>query len=134
MEEVAAMRIDKWLWAVRLYRTRTLAADACRAGHVLIGAHTVKPAREVHPNEIIRAQVAGVNRTVRVVALLQQRVAARIVGQFMEDLTPPSEFERARQANLQPGFYRPKGAGRPTKKERRAMLGLRNLSPGSTTD
>lgn len=123
---MSAVRIDKWLWAVRLYRTRTLAADACRAGHVLIAGHKVKPAREVHVHEVIRAEAGGINRTVRVVGLLQQRVGAKLIAQFMEDLTPPSEFEKARQAQLQPVFYRPKGLGRPTKKERRAMVGLKN--------
>lgn len=134
MENPTAVRVDKWLWAVRLYRTRTMAAEACKAGHVVIGGQKIKPAREVHLQEVIRVLTGGVNRTVRVVKLLQQRVGAKLIPEFMEDLTPASEFERARQAAAQPIFLRPKGAGRPTKKERRTMVGLRNPPPEPSED
>jgi ribosome-associated heat shock protein Hsp15 len=112
-------RIDKWLWAMRLFKTRTLAAAACRDGRVLIAGQRVKPAREARLGEIISATVAGVQRTVKVIGHPTSRVGAKAVPQFMEDLTPESEFQKAREAARPPQFAWPKGTGRPTKKNRR---------------
>src|SRR5512147_1061163 len=92
------VRLDKWLWAVRLYRSRSLASAACQAGHVKIGGHRAKPSRDVHPGEVITALIGQVNRTVKVLALLDQRVGAKVVTRYVEDLTPPEEFARAREA------------------------------------
>jgi len=118
------VRIDKWLWAVRLYRSRSLASAACQAGHVKIGGHRVKPSRDVHPGEVITALTGRINRTVKVLALLDQRVGAQVVSQYFEDLTPPEEIARAREAALPPVIQFPKGWGRPTKKQRRQIEGL----------
>ena len=124
-DSAPSVRVDKWLWAVRLYKTRTSAAEACRAGHVKINGHSVKPARDVHAGEIIVAQVGPVTRTVKVVGLIHQRVGPKLVSQHLEELTPPEEFEKKREASMAPVFHRPKGLGRPTKKDRRAMTGRR---------
>jgi ribosome-associated heat shock protein Hsp15 len=113
------LRVDKWLWAVRVYKTRTVAAEACRGGHVKIGGAAIKASREVHIGETIEARAGVVNRTVKVLGLIERRVGAAVVKTFMEDLTPPEEYEKARAAALQPVFYRSKGTGRPTKKDRR---------------
>ena len=113
-------RIDKWLWAVRLFKTRSLAASACRDGKVLLGGQRVKPAREVHAGEIISAQAHGVQRTVKVLGSPPSRVSAKLVPEFMEDLTPAEEYEKARVAAITPPpFAWGKGQGRPTKKNRR---------------
>lgn len=112
-------RIDKWLWAMRLFKTRTLAAAACRDGTVLIGGQPIKPSRDVRVGDIVSAKVAGVQRTVKVIGFPPSRVGAKVVPQFMEDLTPESEFEKAREAARTPQFAWPKGSGRPTKKNRR---------------
>lgn len=112
-------RIDKWLWAVRLFKTRSLAAAACRNGQVQVGGNAVKPAREVHPGEIIAAKAHGVQRTVKVLAVPGTRVGAKLVPDFLEDLTPPAEYEKAREASPTPQFTWSKGFGRPTKKSRR---------------
>ena len=112
-------RIDKWLWAVRLFRTRSLAANACRDGQVMIGGQRVKPARAVRVGEMIGAKVGGVQRTVRVLAFPRSRVSAKVVPDFMEDLTPAAEYEKAREAARLAPFSWPKGMGRPTKKNRR---------------
>lgn len=117
----AEVRIDKWLWAVRLFKTRSLAAQACAAGHVQVNGQRVKPARSVHPGEQIEALVGEVRRTVRVRELLDRRVGASLVPQYLEDLTPAAERERARAPHLEPLFHRPKGTGRPTKRERRLL-------------
>ena len=114
------MRLDKWLWAVRIYKTRTLAAAACRMGRVTIAGQPVKPSHEVKVNELIQAQNGDLTHTVRVLGFLERRVGAAAAKEFVEDLTPESEHPKPRQAALQPLFYRPKGTGRPTKKDRRA--------------
>ncbi len=117
----SSVRIDKWLWAVRLYKTRTVAAEACRNGRVTIAGHPVKPSREVKINDLILAQTGDITRTTKVLGLLERRVGAAAVKEYAEDLTPASEYQKAREPVLQPLFFRPKGAGRPTKKDRRAM-------------
>lgn len=115
------LRIDKWLWAVRVYKTRSQATEACRAGHVKIGGQNVKPARSVKLGEIITAQVHDLQRTVKVIGFHEQRVSAKAALAFMEDLTPPEEYAKPRESAQQPMLLRPKGAGRPTKRERRVM-------------
>ncbi|MCL5096540.1 MAG: RNA-binding S4 domain-containing protein [Candidatus Omnitrophica bacterium] len=115
------MRIDKWLWAVRVYRTRTLAAEACRSGHVRIAGQPVKPSREVRIDETINARIGDLTKTIKVLGLTDRRVSADAAKAFAEDQTPPAEYEKARNKTLKPLFYRPKGLGRPTKKDRRAM-------------
>ena len=121
MEPTPGIRVDRWLWAVRLYRTRSLAAAACQGGHVQINDQPGKPARIVRPGDIIAAQTGQIRRLVRVRAVLTQRVAAKVAPQFVEDLTPPSEYEKLKQNQLAPVGIRPKGAGRPTKRERRKL-------------
>jgi ribosome-associated heat shock protein Hsp15 len=112
-------RIDKWLWTTRLFKTRTLAAAACRSGGVSIDGPRIKPARELQNGEKISVPVGGVQRTVKVIGFPTSRVGAKAVAQFMEDLTPEAEFEKAREAARAPRPMWPKGMGRPTKKNRR---------------
>jgi len=117
----ADARLDKWLWAVRLFKTRALATDACRAGSVDLGGQPVKPAREVHPGEIVTVRQGLVTRTLRVVASPPGRVGAKRVPEYCLDLTPPAEFEKLREHRLQQVLAREKGSGRPTKRDRRAI-------------
>lgn len=115
------VRLDKWLWSVRLFKTRTLAARACLSGKVYVNTQRAKPARCVRVGEIITAATGDVTRTVKVTALLDRRVGAKLVSQFCEDLTPASEYEKPREKfSAVPGF-RSKGLGRPTKKARRSI-------------
>jgi ribosome-associated heat shock protein Hsp15 len=114
MEPINEVRLDKWLWAVRIYKTRSLATQACRAGHV-------KPAQNVRINQVITARTGDITRTVKVTGLIENRVGPKIVGQFIDDQTPPAEFEKRRERVLHTPIFRPKGKGRPTKKERRAL-------------
>ncbi len=115
------VRIDKWLWAVRLYKSRSLATAACSAGKVRIGGAPLKPSRSVHVGDVITAAAGEITRTVRVRALLERRVGAKLVPEYMEDLTPASEFSKPREPDFRPLVWRPKGAGRPTKKDRRKL-------------
>src|SRR5206468_5704964 len=101
MHSLESVRIDKWLWAVRLFKSRSLATEACNAGHVKIGGNSVKPSRAVRSGEEITALAGRIHRTVKVVALLHQRVGAKLVSQFVEDLTPAEEYARAREEALQ---------------------------------
>jgi ribosome-associated heat shock protein Hsp15 len=115
------VRLDKWLWAVRVFKTRSIATHACSAGHVKILGHNVKPSHIVRPGEIVSARVGDLTRTLKVLAPLQQRVAAKVVPQYAEDLTPAIESQKAHEPKFTPLFTRPKGAGRPTKKDRRSL-------------
>ncbi len=125
----ASVRLDKWLWAVRLFKTRTLAAAACQGGHVKIHGQRAKPAHTVRVGEIIEVQQGEMRRTVKVLAPLERRLGAREVPAYLEDLTPPAERRRPEEPRLEPLFHRPKGAGRPTKRERRRLIELGFLPP-----
>lgn len=120
-EPAGPVRIDKWLWAVRVYKTRSLAIAACDAGHVKIDGQRVKPARTLRVGDVLNVQVGDISRTLKVTATLDRRVSAAAAKAFVEDLTPPTEYEKAREPRLEPLFHRPKGAGRPTKRDRRLL-------------
>jgi ribosome-associated heat shock protein Hsp15 len=113
------VRLDKWLWAVRVFKTRSLAADACRRGQVTIDGQPAKPSREVNINNIV--VVAGeATRRFKVLRPLSVRVGAARVGEFAEDQTPASELKR-REARAGAFAARPAGSGRPTKRDRRQI-------------
>lgn len=113
------MRLDKWLWAVRLFKTRAQATDACRAGGVTVNELPAKPARNVRAGELVTARQGLVTRTLRVVGVPRSRVGAKLVAEYCTDLTPPAEFEKAREHRVQQLLARERGGGRPTKRDRR---------------
>ena len=115
------MRLDQWLWAVRLFKSRALAAAAIRGGHAKVNGAATKAAREVRAGEIVTVRIGVCTRTLRVLSAPPSRVGAKLVGQFAEELTPPEEFEKQRTVRAHPLGVRAKGAGRPTKRERREM-------------
>jgi ribosome-associated heat shock protein Hsp15 len=114
-------RLDKWLWSVRVFKTRPLATAACRAGKVLIGDLEAKPGRDIHVGEIVTVRVGAITRTLKVAGLPRSRIAAKQLPEFLTDLTPAAEYERAKQAGIEHLLARQRGEGRPTKKERRDM-------------
>lgn len=116
-----APRLDKYLWAIRLYKTRTLATEAIRGGHVTVNDQHPKPAHEVKVGEIYQVRQGIITRTVKVVALLDRRVGAKLVPTYAEDLTPASEYLKQIQAREQAPMKREPGAGRPTKRDRRKI-------------
>lgn len=124
MDTSGDVRLDKWLWAARIFKTRTLAAAACRAGHVKCEGIALKPAHDVRPGMLLTVQLREITRTLRVLGLLERRVGAAAARRFVEDLTPPEEYQKRRTPEPQPLLLRPKGAGRPTKKQRRQLRGL----------
>jgi ribosome-associated heat shock protein Hsp15 len=116
-----AERIDKWLWAVRVFRTRSLATDACRAGSVTVNGQPAKPARAVRPGERVVVRVGLIQRILEVRGVPRTRVGAPLVAAYCEDRTPPEEYERARARPVQQLLARAKGSGRPTKRDRRRL-------------
>ncbi len=123
----SAARLDKWLWAVRLFRTRSLATAACRAGDVTIDERPVKPSRDVRLGETILVRQGVMRRTVVVLGVPPSRVGAALVPDFLEDRTPPEERQKVKDQAVQHLLARERGNGRPTKRDRRALeawLGL----------
>jgi ribosome-associated heat shock protein Hsp15 len=118
----AAVRIDKWLWAARFFKTRSLAAQACAGGKVDVNGETAKPARAVRSGDRIAVTLPGGRRLGRVLALSERRGPASAARALWEDLTPPAPP----RPRLSPPPYRPPGSGRPTKRERRQIDRLRN--------
>jgi ribosome-associated heat shock protein Hsp15 len=116
-----SMRIDKWLWVARFFKTRGLAAAACDGGRVDLNEHAAKPSRAVRPGDLLQVTLPVGRRIARVTALGEQRGPASAARALYEDLTPPAP-PRLRAA---PPARRPPGAGRPTKRERRAIDHLR---------
>jgi ribosome-associated heat shock protein Hsp15 len=117
----AGLRIDKWLWAVRLFKTRSIASEACRSGKVKLGDQPVKPSHVVRQGDEINLWFPPVLRTVKVIELTSNRVSAKLVSGFLLDLTPDSEYEKLR-LKKEAGFeFRPAGLGRPTKRQRREI-------------
>jgi ribosome-associated heat shock protein Hsp15 len=118
---VDSVRIDKWLWAARLFKTRSLAAKACAGGHVTINGETAKPAKVVHPGDRIEAHTPGGLRIVLVRVLSDKRGPASVARNLLDDLTPPPPPREL----IEPFARRERGAGRPTKRERRVTSRLR---------
>lgn len=113
------VRIDKYLWAVRIFKTRSMAIDAIKGGKVKLEGDNVKPARDVKEGETYTVQLSQIQKTIRVKALLENRVAAKDVSLYMEDLTPESEYKSIDRMKETRFVWRDRGTGRPTKKERR---------------
>jgi len=113
------MRIDKFLWCVRYYKTRTLATTACKKGQVRISQEIVKPSREVYATDIIELRKNQINYKLKVNDIPPNRVGAKIVDLYRTDITPKEQFEAQELLKYSKDYYRKKGAGRPTKKDRR---------------
>jgi ribosome-associated heat shock protein Hsp15 len=119
------VRIDKWLWAVRVFKTRNQAGEACHAGKVKINGHPVKPSHEVKLNEVIMVNLGPLTRSFQVSGIIKNRVSAKIAGDFVKDITPEEEYERLRLKKEMNFELRDRGTGRPTKKERRLITRLK---------
>jgi ribosome-associated heat shock protein Hsp15 len=120
MADNKPIRIDKFLWSVRIFKTRSIASDECRKGRIIINNIQVKPSRMVVKNEVVIVKKPPVIYSYRIIEPIENRVSAKLVDQFIEDLT--AEEERAKLNLQQTGIvYRDKGSGRPTKKERRLI-------------
>ena len=115
------VRIDKWLWAMRIFKTRTVATEACKKGRVLMGGVAVKPSRTIKEGDIINVRKPPVTYSFRVKALAQNRLGARLVPDYMENITPKSELDLLDVVRNSGFIDRRKGLGRPTKREGRDL-------------
>ena len=120
-----SVRIDKWLWAVRVFKTRNQAGEACRAGKVKINGLTVKPSHEVKLNEVIIVNLGQFNKSIHVTGIIKNRGSATIAAENVKDVTPIEEYERLKLKKEMNYEYRDRGSGRPTKKERREIVKLK---------
>ena len=118
---ISETRIDKFVWAVRLYKTRSIGAEAVKTGQVMLNDAPVKPAQTVKPGDVLKVKRNPIWRTYKIKELLKNRVGANLVDQYIEDCTAPEELEKLEMMKLMPGYDREKGSGRPTKKERRDL-------------
>ena len=114
-------RIDKWLWAARIFKTRSIAADACKNSRVSINGVSVKPSRPIKVGEVIDVKKAPVTYSFRVLKCIEQRVGAKLVPEIYENVTDPKQYELLEMSRISGFVDRARGTGRPTKKERRAL-------------
>ena len=117
------MRIDKYLWCVRYFKTRSLASIACRKGHIKVNNALAKPSRQVYPTDVITVRKNQVNYQLTIHDIPDRRVVAKLVDIYRVDTTPKSEFEAQELLKYSKDYYRQKGEGRPTKKDRREIDG-----------
>lgn len=131
------MRIDKYLWCTRYFKTRNIATNACKKGHVKINGQVAKPGREVFPMDEILVRKNQIDYTLTVLAIPDSRVGAKLVAIYRKDTTPASAFEHNELLQYSKDYYRKKGMGRPTKKDRREIddyLETPEDKPEDTTD
>ena len=114
-------RIDKWLWAARIYKTRTLAADACKNGRVSINGAAAKPARTVKEGDEVSVRKSPITYTFRVKQAIEKRVGAKVLPEVFDNITPPAQYELLEMSRISGFVNRARGTGRPTKKDRRAL-------------
>ena len=120
------VRMDKWLWAARLFKTRSLAADAIKGGKVKVDDNPVKPSREVKVGDVIQVQIEQLHKVVEVKTVVKNRVSPKQVPEVYNDLTPKEEYERIEFMHAYKAEWRDRDAGRPTKKERRMIERLKD--------
>ena len=118
------VRVDKWLWAMRVFKTRTIATEACKKGRIAIGPDggtIAKPARTVKPGDIVNVRKPPVTYTFKVLAVCENRLGAKLVPEYMENLTPKEQYDLLEVVKISGFIDRRKGLGRPTKREGREL-------------
>ncbi len=114
-------RIDKWLWAVRIFKTRTIAAEACKKGRITINGSQIKPSRMIKPGEVIQVRKSPITYSFKVLQTIEKRVGAKLVPEVMENVTTPDQYELLELSKISGFVDRARGTGRPTKKDRRSL-------------
>ncbi len=115
------MRIDKYLWCIRYYKTRNIATEACKKGHIRINGESSKPSKAIFNSDKITVRKNQVNYELEVLDIPANRVGAKLVDLYRKDITPAEEFEKFELLKYSKDYYRKKGTGRPTKKDRRDL-------------
>ena len=118
---MAEARIDKWMWAVRIFKTRTIAAEACKKGRVTINGALVKAARMVKPGDVIQVKKPPITYSFKVLQAIEKRIGAKLVPEMMENVTTPDQYEILEMNRISGFVDRARGLGRPTKKDRREL-------------
>lgn len=119
-------RIDKWLWEVRLFKTRSMATDACKAGKVKLDGQNIKASREMKVGDVVVVSLNPLFKTVKITQFPKSRMGAKLISEYYEDLTPAEEYERIKLIESSHAEYRDRGTGRPTKKQRRVIDKIKN--------
>ncbi len=115
------VRIDKWMWAVRIFKSRTIAVEACKKNRVMINNVNVKASRMIHVGDVIQVRKPPVTYSFKVLQLTERRMGAKLVPEYMENVTPAAQYEILELSRINGFIDRAKGSGRPTKKDRRSM-------------
>lgn len=118
---MAEARIDKWMWAVRIFKTRTIAAEACKKGRVTINGSQIKPSRMIKIGDVIQVKKPPVTYSFKVLQPIEKRVGAKLVNEVMENVTTPDQYELLEMSRISGFIDRARGLGRPTKKDRRSL-------------
>ena len=114
-------RIDKWLWAARIFKTRSIAADACKNGRVTLKGERIKPSRIIKEGDVIEVRKPPITYTFRILKAIENRVGAKLVPEILENITPPEQYQLLEMNRISWFIDRARGTGRPTKKERRQL-------------
>ena len=114
-------RVDKWLWAARIFKTRSIAADACKNGRITLNGMNVKPARMIKEGEVVNVKKWPITYSFKVLKAIEQRVGAKLLSEVYENVTDPKQYELLEMSRISGFVDRAKGTGRPTKKDRRAI-------------
>jgi ribosome-associated heat shock protein Hsp15 len=126
---MSEVRIDKWMWATRIFKTRTVASEACKKNRVSVGGVSVKPSRTIKTGDVISVRKPPVTYSFRVLNVTEKRMNAKLVPQYLENITPPEQYELLEMNKISGFVNRAKGLGRPTKKERRELDHLTDAEP-----
>jgi len=115
------MRIDKYLWCLRYFKTRSIATSACKKGTVKINDIALKPSRDIYPGDKVQVRINQINYTFLILDIPKSRLGAKLVDQYRKDTTPKEAFEKLELLKYSKDYYRKKGTGRPSKKDRRDL-------------
>jgi ribosome-associated heat shock protein Hsp15 len=121
IDDAKEARIDKWLWAARIFKTRSIAVDACKNGRITIGGVNVKPSHTIKAGEIISVKKPPITYSFKVLKCIEQRVGAKLIPDIYENVTDPKQYELLEMSRITGFVDRARGTGRPTKKDRRAL-------------
>lgn len=127
-------RIDKWMWATRIFKTRTISTEACKKGRVSVGGVAVKPSRTIKPGDVVEVRKPPVTYSFRVLALTENRLGAKLVPEYLENITPKSQLDLLEVVKISGFIDRRKGLGRPTKREGRELSRFTEQATGDGWD
>ena len=122
-------RIDKWLWAARIFKTRTIAAAACKKGQVSMGGVQLKASRMIKAGDVVSVRKPPITYSFRVLQPIERRVGAKLIPEVLENVTTPDQYELLEMSKISGFVGRAKGTGRPTKKDRRSLEDFQNEVP-----